>query len=184
VIAESDICCTSSNAVKVIESVDNNKILFTPDKNLALWAKEKTGKEIAIWPGFCPTHHLIKADQISELKKQYPDSEFMAHPECTPEVCALADFVGSTSKMFDYAQSSKAKIIIVGSEMGMLHRLKKENKDKIFLLANKQVVCPNMKKTTLEKIRNSLVDLEPKIIVDEEIRERALASVQKMLEVS
>lgn len=182
--AESDICCTSSNAVRIIDSLSNDKILYIPDKNLALWARKQTGKDIQIWPGFCPTHHHIKAGQIIELKKQNQNCEFMAHPECIPEVLEVADFVGSTSAMFKYARQSKASTIIVGSEMGMLHRLKKENPEKTFLLANKQVVCPNMKRTTLAKVRDALISLEPKITVDESIRVKALVSVQKMLEVS
>lgn len=182
--AESDICCTSSNAVKVIERLASDKILFVPDKNLALWAKSQTGKEVAIWPGFCPTHHYITANQVKELKQKYPKSEFMAHPECIPDVTALADFVGSTSAMFNYAKESKAPCLIVGSEMGMLHRLQKENPDKKFILPNKQVVCPNMKRTTLAKVKEALINLEPKITVAEDVRQKALNSVQKMLEVS
>lgn len=182
--AESDICCTSSNAVRVIEQVPSDKILFVPDKNLALWAKSQTGKEVIIWPGFCPTHHYITANQVKELKKTYPDSEFMAHPECVPEVSALADFVGSTSAMFKYAKQSKAPYLIVGSEMGMLHRLQKENPQKSFLLPNKQVVCPNMKRTTLVKVKEALIKLEPKITVEEGVRQKALVCVKRMLEVS
>jgi quinolinate synthase len=181
--AESDICCTSSNAVKVIEKIASDKILFVPDKNLALWSKAQTGKEVVIWPGFCPTHHYIKAEQVKELKEKYPNAEFMAHPECTPEVVALADFVGSTSAMFKYASSSKAKHIIVGSEASMLHRLQKENPDKVFIIASKQAVCPNMKKTTLAKIKEALVNLAPVITVEEDVRQKALTSVERMLEV-
>jgi len=181
--AESDICCTSSNVVKVIEKIPEEKILFIPDKNLALWAKSQTGKEIAIWPGFCPTHHHIKPDQVSELKEEYPESEFMAHPECVPEVSALADFVGSTSAMFKYAKESQASILIVGSEAGMLHRLQRENPQKTFLLPSKQTVCPNMKRTTLAKVKEALLTLETKVSVGEDIRKKALSSVQKMLEV-
>ncbi|KKM94213.1 hypothetical protein LCGC14_1200530 [marine sediment metagenome] len=181
--AHSDICCTSSNAVKVIESVPDDKVLYVPDKNLALWANETTDKEIAIWPGFCPTHHYIKPAHIKELKEKHEGAEFMCHPECIPEVTELADFVGSTSAMFRYGKQSKAPTVIVGSEMGMLHKLQKESPEKKFLLANKQVVCPNMKRTTLNKIKDALVNLEPKITVEEGIRQKALISVQRMLEV-
>ena len=181
--AHSDICCTSSNAVKVIESVPDDKVLYVPDKNLALWANETTDKEIAIWPGFCPTHHYIKPGHIKELKEKYEGAEFMCHPECIPDVTKLADFVGSTSAMFRYGKQSKAPTIIVGSEIGMLHKLQKDSPEKKFLLANKQVVCPNMKRTTLKKVRDVLQNLEPKIKVEESIRKKALVSVQRMLEV-
>jgi len=181
--AESDICCTSSNAVKVIASIPQEKILFIPDKNLALWAEAQTGKEIAIWPGFCPTHHHITANQVKELKEENTESEFMAHPECVPEVTALADFVGSTSAMFKYAAESQADCLIVGSEAGMLHRLRKENPQKTFILPSKQTVCPNMKRTTLAKVKQALLSLETKITVGEDIRKKALSSVEKMLEV-
>ena len=181
--AHSDICCTSSNAVKVIESVPDDKVLYVPDKNLALWANKTTDKEIAIWPGFCPTHHYIKPVHIKELKEKHEGAEFMCHPECIPEVTELADFVGSTSAMFRYGKQSKAPTIIVGSEIGMLHKLQKDSPEKKFLLANKQVVCPNMKRTTLKKVRDVLQNLEPKIKVEESIRKKALVSVQRMLEV-
>ncbi len=180
--AESDICCTSSNALEVIEDVDNDKILYIPDKNLALWAHKHSQKEISIWPGFCPTHHYIKAGQVVELKEQHPGCEFMAHPECVPEVLELADFVGSTTAMFNYAKQSNASTIIVGSEMGMLHRLQKDSPEKNFILANKQVVCPNMKRTTLAKVKDALESLEPRITVEEDIRVKALKSVRRMLE--
>lgn len=182
--AHSDICCTSSNAVKVIESVRSDKVLYVPDKNLALWAQKTSKKDIAIWPGFCPTHHYIKVAQIKELKAKNDNSEFICHPECIPEVCDLADFVGSTSAMFRYANKSKASTIIVGSEVGMLHKLQNDNPKKKFLLANRQVVCPNMKTTTLTKVKDALDNLEPKITVGEEIREKALVSVERMLEVT
>jgi quinolinate synthase len=182
--AYSDICCTSSNAIEVVRSIKGNKILFTPDENLGRYvARHCPDKEFIFWKGFCPTHHFIKAEQINALKERYNDAVAMVHPECREEVIDCADYVGSTSQMFDWARQSQAKTIIVGTELGMVYRLKKENPDKIFLPPTADTLCPNMKLTTLEKVYHSLKKLAPKITVDENIRTKALNAVTKMLQI-
>ncbi len=182
--AESDICCTSSNAVKVVESLSSNEVIFIPDKNLGKYVASKTNKKIILWPGYCPTHHKIKAEEITNLKKQYPNAKFIAHPECDPEVLALADAIGSTSRIYAYARKVEAENVIIGSEMGMLYRLKKESPKKNFLFPSRHVICPNMKLTTLKKVYLSLLNMETKIKIDEDIRLKAYQAVQKMVEVS
>ncbi|RJQ32699.1 MAG: quinolinate synthase NadA [Actinobacteria bacterium] len=181
--AESDICCTSSNAVKVVESLNSDDILFVPDKNLGAYVAKQTGKNVILWDGFCPTHHHIRAGQILALIKEHPQAVFMAHPECTEEVLALANHIDSTSGMFSWAKQSDANEIIVGSEMGMLHRLQIENPNKIFYPASNQTICPNMKLITLDKVYDSLLKLEPKITVPEQIRLKALEAVDKMVKI-
>lgn len=179
--AESDICCTSANAIRVVESLAEKEVIFIPDKNLGKYVMSKTGKKLILWPGVCPTHNKIKVEQVLKLKEKCPDAEFMAHPECTPKVLALADEICSTSGMYAYARKSRAKVIIVGSESGMLHRLQKENPEKLFLLPSKYTICPNMKLTTLEKVHRSLVSLEPRLYLPEDIRKRAEKAVVQMM---
>lgn len=181
--AESDICCTSSNAVNVVKSTDSDTIIFTPDKNLGRYAADLTDKTVILWKGFCPTHNNIKPDQVTELKKLYPEAVFMAHPECTEDVLDLADYVGSTSQMFEWAKNTQAKTVIVGSEIGMLYKLKKDNPDKLFLPPTADTLCPNMKLITLDKVYEALKSMEPKITVPEKIRLKALSAVEKMLKI-
>jgi quinolinate synthase len=147
--AVSDICCTSSNAVKVIEKITAKKVIFIPDRNLGMYAKRFIkDKEVILWPGICPTHHNgIKKEHILELKKQHPDAEIMVHPECQPEVIDIADHVFSTNGMVNHAAQSDSKEFIIGTEKELCYRLKKENPDKIFYPV-KTAVCPNMKKIT------------------------------------
>ncbi len=182
--AESDICCTSANAVNVVESLPSQKVYFTPDRNLARWVKKHSSKEILWWDGFCPVHRRVKREEVEALKKQYPDAKFVAHPECEPDVLELADHVCSTSGLYPYAREVDASVIIVGTEEGVLHRLKKENPDKTFILASRGLICPNMKKTTLEDIYNALLKDQYRVTVPEEIRVRALAAVEKMAQIS
>ena len=181
--AESDVCCTSANAVKVVESLDAREILFIPDQYLGHYVSAKTGKEMVLWPGFCPTHVRIKPERIKELKKEYPQAKVVVHPECTPEVIALADEVLSTSGMCRYAQRDEVREMVVGTEIGIIHRLKKENPGKRFIPISEQAICPNMKLITLEKVLWSLEEMEPEVKVPEEIRLRAKAVVDKMLEI-
>jgi len=182
--AESDICCTSANAVKVVESLDAREILFVPDQNLGSYVSAKTGKEMILWPGFCPTHVRIKPAKIKELKREYPQAKVVVHPECTPEVIALADEVLSTGGMCRYAQRGDVREMIVGTEVGIIHRLKKENTDKRFIPVSEQAICPDMKLITLEKVLRSLEEMSPEVKVPEEIRLRAKAAVDKMLKIS
>jgi quinolinate synthase len=181
--AESDICCTSANAVKVVESLGAREILFVPDQYLGHYVSTKTSKKMILWPGFCPTHVRIKPERIKELKKGYPQARVVVHPECTPEVMALADEVLSTGGMCRYAQRDEVKEMIVGTEMGIIHRLEKENPGKKFIPISEQTVCPNMKLITLERVSWSLEEMSPEVKVPEEIRLRAKAAVDKMLRV-
>jgi quinolinate synthase len=181
--AESDVCCTSANAIRVVESLDAREILFVPDQYLGHYVSTKTSKKMVLWPGFCPTHVRIKPERIKELKKEYPQARVMVHPECTPEVIALADEVLSTSGMCKYAQRDEVREMVVGTEIGIIHRLKKENPGKKFIPISEQAICPNMKSITLEKVLWSLQEMSPEVKVPEDIRLRAKAAVDKMLEI-
>ncbi len=181
--AESDICCTSANAVKVVESLDAREILFVPDQYLGHYVSARTGKKMILWPGFCPTHVRIKPERIKELRQEYPQAKVVVHPECRPEVIALVDEVLSTSGMCRYARRDEVREMVVGTEVGIIHRLKKENPGKRFIPISEQTVCPNMKLITLEKVLWSLEEMSPKVKVPEGIRLRAKAAVDKMLKI-
>ena len=181
--AESDICCTSANAVRVVESLDAREILFVPDQYLGHYVSTKTGKKMILWPGFCPTHARIRPEKIRELKREYPQAKVVVHPECTPEVIALADEVLSTGGMCRYAQRDDVREMIVGTELGIIHRLKKENPGKRFIPVSEQAICPDMKLITLEKVLWSLEDMSPEVKVPEGIRLKAKAAVDKMLRI-
>ncbi len=183
--AECDIACTSANAVQVITSLPAGKsILFVPDKNLGDYIMSKTGREMMLWDGYCYTHDRLNPDDIIEAKKVHPEALVMVHPECRPEVVALADMVSSTAGMLRFARESEAREFIIGTEIGILHPLRKQCPDKKFHIASNKLVCPNMKKTTLDKVYRSLVNLEPRVTVSEEIRERAISCLKRMLEVT
>lgn len=182
--AESDICCTSSNALAVVNSLEQDRVLFVPDANLAYHVSRQTDKEIIPWKGYCITHYRVTSAEVNWARKMYPDSPIIVHPECPPEVTAEADGVLSTGGMVKYASEAKAKRIIVGTEMGMLHRLQKENPQKEFLLLSNGLVCPNMKYTTLAKVVDALEKKENIITVPEDIRYKAAKAVQLMLDVS
>ena len=179
--AESDICCTSANAVKVVESVDADEILFVPDQYLGHYVSTKSKKRFILWPGFCPTHARILPEHITKLRQEYPKAKIVVHPECKPEVIALADEVLSTSGMIRFAQGDDVKEMVVGTEMGLIHRLKKENPDKKFIPVTEQAICPNMKLITLEKVLWALEDMQPEVKVPENVRVKAKAMVDKML---
>ena len=183
--AKCDICCTSANAVEVINSLDAETILFGPDRNLAEYAAEKTGKTIIPIPenGFCPTHLLFQPEDVTVLKLKYPDAAVMVHPECSAEMREVADFIGSTSKMCRYAKESNAKAFIVGTEEGLLHRLRKENPNKQFLAAYADAVCPNMKLTTLDRIYTALKEEKYVVKVPEATAKKARAALERMSEV-
>ncbi len=183
--AESDICCTSANAESIVNSVDASQILFIPDKHLADWvAKKIPEKKIIPYPGYCSVHMKILAEDIIKLKEKYPEAEVIVHPECTFSVIKLADKVLSTGGMCKYAGKSKAKEFVVGTEVGILHRLKKENPEKIFYPANSSAVCADMKLITLEKIAASLSEMKYEVKVPEAIRKDAKRAVDKMLKVA
>jgi quinolinate synthase len=181
--AESDICCTSTNAVEVVESLDAPEILFIPDQYLGHYVSTKTDRKLILWPGFCPTHAKIKPERIKELKQEYPQARVVVHPECRPEVIALADEVSSTSGMCRYARREEVREMIVGTEVGLIHRLTKENPGKRFIPVSEQALCPNMKLITLEKVLWSLEEMSPEVKVPEEIRLKAIAAVDRMLKI-
>jgi quinolinate synthase len=182
--AQCDICCTSANAVEVINSLDSDTILFGPDRNLAEYVAEETGKTIIPLPewGFCPTHLLFQPEDVTVLKQQHPDARVMVHPECSREMRQAADFIGSTSKMCKYAKESNAKTFIVGTEEGLLHRLRKENPGKQFLIAYEGAVCPNMKLTTLDRLYVSLKEEKYVVKVPEKVAKKARTALERMLE--
>jgi quinolinate synthase len=182
--AESDICCTSANAVQVVESLDAREILFVPDQYLGHYVSTKTGREMILWPGFCPTHVRIRPEMIKRLKQDYPQAKVVVHPECIPETIALADEVLSTGGMCRYARRDEVREMLVGTEIGIIHRLRKENPDKRFIPISEQAICPHMKLTTLERVLWSLEELSPEVKVPEGIRPGAKAAVDRMLEVS
>ena len=173
--ALADVCCTSANAVDVVKSLDSDTVLFGPDYNLGRYVEKMTGKKIIPVPehGFCPTHVLFFKEDLELLKERYPNAKTMAHPECTPEVQSIADFVGSTSQMCHYVKQSGAKRFIVATELGVLHRLRKENPGKEFIPAYEGAVCPNMKRNTLENVYLALRDETYPVFIPPEKAARA-----------
>ena len=182
--ALSTICCTSANVVDVVNSLDADEILMTPDRNLALYAASLTKKKIHTWDGYCPTHDRLKPEDVNHARRTYPDAIFMAHPECRPEVLELADVIRSTSGMIRYTKESKASTFIVGTEVGLIYPLKKANPDKLFYPASSKMLCKNMKKISLEDVARSLELMEGEIKVTENIRQPAFKAVQKMIDLS
>ncbi len=180
--AESDICCTSANAVKVVNSLDEKEIIFIPDRNLALYVANHTDKKIFPWNGYCPTHHLILPGDVLLEKEEHPDAQVLVHPECRPDVVMLADKILSTSGMLKYAAQADAREFIIGTELGLLHRLRKENPQKKFYPATAYAVCPNMKMNTLGSIIRALEKNEHIIKVPEKIRSKAKLPLDRMLE--
>jgi quinolinate synthase len=181
--AEADVCCTSANAVKVIGTLDADTVLFGPDHNLAWHVQQKTGKTIVPIPrkGFCPTHLLFLKEDIQLLKEEYPDALVAVHPECTPDVQSIADFVGSTSQICRYVKETSGKKFIIGTEIGIIHRLKKENPVKEFIPAYERAVCPNMKLNTLERIYASLKEEIHSVAVPNQVAKKARKALEKML---
>ncbi len=179
-----DICCTSANAVEVIESLEADTVLFGPDRNLAEYVQRKTGKTVIPIPewGFCPTHLLFQPEDVQILKMQCPGAKVMVHPECTFEVQKEADFVGSTSQMCRYAKECNAETFIVGTEEGILHRLRKENPQKKFLLAYEEAVCPTMKLNTLDRLYAALKEEKYVVTVPEPVAKQARKALERMFE--
>lgn len=182
--AECDICCTSSNALNVVASLPEGKsILFVPDRYLGAYVSAQTGRKMALWPGYCPTHQRIMARDIEQHRHEYPQAQVLVHPECRSEVVALADRVLSTGGMIRYVKESSAETFIIGTESGIIHRLKKENPGKQFIPASDQALCPNMKLISLEKILWALEEMVYQVRVPDEIRARARQSVEKMIRI-
>jgi quinolinate synthase len=184
--AYADVCCTSANAVEVIKSLNADTVLFGPDRNLAEYVERKTGKTLISIPewGFCPTHLLFQPEDVQILKIQYPDAVVMVHPECSFEMQNVADFVGSTSQMCRYATETDAETFIVGTEQGILHRLRKDNPEKRFVLAYEDAVCPNMKLNTLEKLYVSLKEEKHAVSVPDTVAKKARNALEKMFEIT
>lgn len=182
--AELDYCCTSTNAVAIVNALkDKEEIIFVPDKYLADFVAKKTGRKMIIWNGFCPTHIRILPEDVKREKKFHPFAKVMVHPECLPQVVAMADATLSTSQMSKFAKESEAAEFIVGTEIGLIYRLKKDNPKKEFYPASERAVCPNMKRTTQEKIIFALEELKEEVRVPDEIRKRAKKSIDRMLEI-
>ena len=182
--ALSTICCTSANAIDVVNSLDADEVLMTPDRNLARYTAKHTSKKIHTWNGYCPIHDNLTAKDVKKAKKKYPNAVFVAHPECRQEVLELADKVLSTSGMIRYAKESKSSSFIVGTEIGLIYPLKKANHDKNFYPASEKMLCPDMKKITLEAVTRSLEFMEGEVKVPENIRQSAFKAVQRMVDLS
>ncbi|PIP19371.1 MAG: quinolinate synthase [Candidatus Omnitrophica bacterium CG23_combo_of_CG06-09_8_20_14_all_41_10] len=194
--AELDYCCTSTNAVSIVNAITKNsaaggsafggkeEIIFVPDKYLADFVVKKTGRKMVIWNGFCPTHIKILPEDIKRERKFHPFAKVMVHPECLPSVVAMADAALSTSQMSKFAKESEANEFIVGTEIGIIYRLKKDNPKKEFYPASERAVCPNMKRTTQEKIISALEEMKEEVYVPDNIRERARKSIDRMLEIA
>jgi len=183
--AESDICCTSGNALRVVEKIPREQdIIFIPDQYLGRFVSEKSGRNLHLWPGYCPTHLKIIPQNILSMKQKHPEAKVMVHPECHPEVTALADAVVSTSGMRRYVKESADREFIVGTEVGILHGLRKENPEKHFYPASDLAVCPNMKRITLEKILWVLEAMTNQITVPEDTGAKARKTIERMLEIS
>lgn len=181
--AESDICCTSANAVKVVNSLTEPRILMVPDRNLALYTARHTDKEVLYWEGCCNIHDALTPEEVLASKAAHPRAVFVAHPECRPEVLALAEVIRSTTGMLDYARRSPEQEFIIGTEMGILHTLKKENPDKRFYSPSPQLICPEMKRISLDDVVAALKDRRHQITLPAEVRVRALRAVERMLAV-
>ena len=182
--AETDICCTSANAIKVVNSLaDSDTVFMDPDRNLARYTQRFTDKRILYWEGFCPYHDRLTAEQVKRVKKDYPQALFLAHPECRLEVLDLADAVKSTSGMLEFAKDAQNSEFIIGTETGIIHTLRKQNPHKIFIPADDRMLCIDMKKIELDDIVRTLRTLSPIIEVEEDIRVKAYGAVKRMLQV-
>jgi len=181
--AESDICCTSSNAVNVARSLEADELLLVPDRNLGRYIAAQVDKTCHIWEGYCPTHERLQVEDLLRARQQHPEALIMAHPECAPGVLELADHICSTSGMYEYARTSPARQFIVGTEAGILYRLRRENPDKEFILPTSRLICPNMKLTSLEDVLVCLQTMSPAVTVAEPVRARAKLALDRMLAV-
>ncbi len=180
--ALSDICCTSSNAVKVINSIPRDKqIIFIPDKYLGSYVQSQTGRKMILWNGFCPTHAKIDAEKILALKKEHLGAVVLVHPECTPDVIKIADKVASTGGMLSFVKQSTEKEFIIGTEIGLIYRLKKENPGKVFYPASNHVICPNMKLINLEKLLWALEEEQFEIKLSQDVIKKARTAIDNML---
>ncbi len=181
----SDYCCTSANAVQIARSIPaESDILFIPDKNLADFVARKAKRKIIPWQGFCPVHNILTKEDVIKVKKLHPQALLLVHPECRPEVCNLADYIGSTRGIIEFASNNPVKEYIIGTELGIFHPLKKNNPNKQFFPASESMICQTMKLITLEKVLHSLKKLEPRVIVPEDIRKKSLKALNRMIEIT
>ena len=183
--SECDICCTSSNAVKIVDSLNAEEILFLPDTYLGKWVEAQLGNvKVNTYPGFCPTHMQIRDKDVIAAREKYSNALVLAHPECHQSVTAIADYVGSTTGIMKFAKESANKQFIIATEKGVVDRLKRDYPEKEFILIKDSVICPNMKWNTLTDIYNALDREEHEITVEEEMAQKALTCIDRMLEVS
>jgi len=183
--AETDLCCTSSNAVKIVQSVPEDRdIIFVPDTHLGHYVQELVGREMIIWDGYCPTHSRIRDRDIVREKQEHPQAKVMSHPECPQNIRDVSDYLLSTGQMIEHARNSDEQEFIVATEMGLLYRLRNENPEKKFYSVSDRALCPNMKKIDAEKVLWSLQDMQHRITVPEDISNRARRSIEAMLELS
>jgi quinolinate synthase len=183
--AHCDYCCTSGNALKMVQHIlkNHDEIIFVPDKYLAHYVSQQVGRDFIVWEGFCPTHARIEPDDIVRAREAHPQAKVLVHPECPPSLTQLADMVGSTEKMCHFVHDDAATEFIIGTELGIIHRMKKENPSKFFYPVSDRAVCPNMKRNTLEKILWSLTDMTYEITVPQENMDKARGSIERMLEI-
>lgn len=183
--AECDVCCTSSNAVKIVGALEEKQVVFLPDRNLGSYvAKQLPEKEVILYDGFCYTHNKIRMDEVYKVKQAYPNVKMAVHPECQSELVEQADFAGSTSQIIDYCTNSKEDTFIIGTEMGILYELKKRNPNKTFYILSPRFICPNMKYTTLESVYLALKLGRYEMLVDDEVRLKAIKSLDRMIELT
>jgi quinolinate synthetase complex, A subunit len=179
--AETDICCTSANAVKVVNSVEGDEVIWVPDKNLGHYVQQNTDKKMIIWEGYCNTHDMLTVKDVEEMKAKYPNAQFVVHPECRPEVVELGDFVGSTTAIIKYCKESDCQEFIVGTEDGTGYQLRLDSPNKTFHFASKYLVCPNMKVNNLKKLVKCLETMQPQIYVPDHVADEARKSLERML---
>ncbi len=180
--AVSDYCCTSANAVRLVRQIPERELIFLPDQNLGRFVAEQVPeKTIHLWPGYCVTHHRVSPADLRQAKALHPEAMVLVHPECRSEVTELADYVGSTSQIIAFVKQSAAEKFIIGTEMGIIHSLRKDNPKKTFYLLSQGLVCPNMKQTTVAKVRRALAAMSPVITVDPAIRAKARRALDRML---
>ena len=183
--SECDICCTSSNAIKIVDSLKAEKVLFLPDTYLGKWVESQLkGVEVITYPGYCPTHLRIKAEDVISMRKKYPEAKILTHPECHKSVTEISDYVGSTTGIMKYAQESSAKQFIIATEKGVYDRLKRDLHEKEFIIIKDNIICPNMKWHTLDDIYNALLHEQHEIDVEKGLAEKALGCIDRMLECS
>jgi quinolinate synthase len=181
--AETDICCTSANALKVVNSVDAEEVIWVPDKNLGDYVSKFTNKKMIIWEGYCNTHDMLTVKDVEEMKQLHPNAQFVVHPECRPEVVAMGDFVGSTTAIIKYCRESECQEFIVGTEDGTGYQLRMDSPNKQFYFATKYLVCPNMKVNNLKKVVRCLETMKPEIHVPQDVADQARLSLERMLQV-